>query len=230
MTLPNNKAPDSIVDAQVERLLDVVQSYYKQYCETVKKQAHQDTRALIQQAHHDARKRIHQVLVSNREKIQQETGAAKAKQQTKNKQYQYRRDQRLLNVALDKLQQILVSRWQVSEQRQAWIDNILGIASTMLLTEDWQIEHPAEWSVDEQKQLREHITKQTGRSPTITVNRNIQAGIRIISNGSVVDGTLSGLLVDRSRIEAEFLSQYRTYLAQSDEFQLPDEKKDSANE
>jgi len=227
MTLPHSKVPGSIADAQVERLLDVVQTFHKEYCDTVKTKAHQNARAIIQQAHHNARKRMHQVIVDNREKIQQETGAAKAIQQTADKQHQYRRDQRLLKMALDKLQQLLVSRWQNTEQRQTWIDNIFVIASRMLLSDVWQVEHPAEWPVTEQKKLRERITKQTGQSPTLIVNRDIQIGVRIISNGSVVDGTLSGLLVDRFRIEAEFLSQYR---GQCDELQQADKEKDNISE
>ncbi len=227
MTLPNNKIPDSIIDAQVERLLDVVQTYHKEYCDTVNTKAHQDARAIIKQAHHEARRRMHQVVIDNREKIQQEIGAAKAKQQTEDKQHQYRRDQRLLKMALDKLQQLLISRWQITEQRQAWIDNISGLASRMLLTDTWQVEHPAEWPVTEQKQLRERITKQTGQPPTLIVSQDIQAGIRISANGSVVDGALSGLLVDRYRIEAEFLSHYRT---QCSELQQPDKEKDNTSE
>ena len=230
MTLPHNKIPESIIDAQVERLLDVVQTYHKEHCEAVNTKAHQDARATIQQAHHDARKRMHQVIVDNREKIQQEIGAAKAKQQTEDKQQQYRRDQRLLEMALNKLQQLLVSRWKITEQRQLWVDNILGLASRMLLADVWQVEHPAEWSVTEQKQLRDRITEQTGTSPTLIVNRDIQAGIRILSNGSVVDGTLSGLLVDRFRIEAEFLSQYRAYLVQPGELQQLEKQKANTSE
>ncbi len=235
MTLAHSKVADSIVDAQVERLLDVVQSYHKEYCEAEKAKARQQAGGLIQQAHHDARKRMHQVVLDNRERIQQEIDVAKAKQQTEKKQRQYRCDQRLLKFALDKLQQMLVSRWQLPEQRRVWIEHILGIASTMLLTDDWRIEYPADCSVAEKQQLRECITKQTakqtvkqtGQSSTLVVNRDISAGIRISSNGLVVDGTLSGLLVNRSRIEAEFLAQYRIRCG---DLQQADKEKDKPSE
>ena len=209
MTEAHKKVPDSIVDAQVERLLDVVQTYHKEYCEGIKAKAEQDARVIIKQAHRDARKRMHNVVVDNREKMQQEIGAAKAKQLTAEKQKQYRRDQRILDVALDKLQEILLSRWKVTQQRQAWINSALAIASRVLLADVWQVEHPAQWSVAEQKQLLAGITKHTGQPPTLSANEDIQAGIRIISCGTVVDATLLGLLVDRPRIEADFLSQYR---------------------
>ena len=97
----------------------------------------------------------------------------------------------------------------------------------MLLDDVWQVEHPAQWPVTEQKQLRERITKETGQSPTLVVNQDIQAGIRIIANGSVVDGTLSGLLVDRFRIEAEFLSHYRAHCG---ELQQPEKEKEKTSE
>ena len=215
MTVTHKKVPDSIVDTQVERLLDVVQAYNKKYCDGAIAKAEQDARMIIKQAHHDARMRMHQIVVDSREKMQLEIGAAKAKRLTADKQIQYRRDQRLLDVALDKLQELLASHWNDAKQRRVWVDNALTVASRVLLADIWQIEHPAQWPVAEQKQLVEVITKHTGQSPTLSADQDIQAGIRIISQGSVVDATLSGLLVDRPRIEAEFLAQYRAQCGES---------------
>ena len=215
MTLAQGKVPDSIVDAQVERLLDVVQAYNKKYCEGAISKAEKEARITIKQAHHDARKKMHKVVVDSREKMQLEIGAAKAKRLTADKQIQYRRDQRLLDVALEKLYEILMTRWSIAEQRQVWIDSALTVASRVLLADAWQVEHPVQWPVAEQKQLHEQIAKHTDQSPILVSSQDIQAGIRVISQGSVVDATISGLLVDRPRIEAEFLAKYRTSCGES---------------
>jgi len=228
----NNKTKisGSVVDAQVARLLLLVQTYKDEHCEAVITKARLDAKALIQQAHHDVRTRMHQVVKNNREEIQQKINQAKAKKQIADKQIQYQHDQRLLNVTLDKLQQRLISRWHITEQRQAWVDKVLSVAYKVLLINVWQVEHPIEWSVEEKKQMCEHISKQTGQSPALIGKRDIQAGIRISSNGSVVDGTLSGLMVDRTGIEVEFLSLYRAYLTRPDELKLHIRKKDNSNE
>ena len=52
------KLPSSIVDAQLQRLLEVVSAYEKQQCEIILKQAQEQAEQVVQHSYHNARKRL----------------------------------------------------------------------------------------------------------------------------------------------------------------------------
>ena len=71
---------------------------------------------------------------------------------------------------------------------------------------DWRVEHPEGWDAQEQGELAamaqtlEGVNLQFGAHPALV------AGIRISTDSTSVDGSLSGLLADRTAIEALILA------------------------
>ncbi|MEJ2180894.1 MAG: hypothetical protein P8Y28_10770 [Gammaproteobacteria bacterium] len=66
------KMPSSIVDAQVQRLLEIVEEYRKQQCDGLLTQAQQDSSQIIRQAYREARSRMHQDIQDSREHMRNE--------------------------------------------------------------------------------------------------------------------------------------------------------------
>lgn len=206
------KMPSSIVRAQVDRLLNVVHEYQDRQCEKILTQAQQETQQIIRQAYRDERLRLHQYILESREGMQREIMTAKAKSHTIRKQLQHKADRLYLNQAWEMLKDKLITRWQNKEQRQRWVQKILVVAFQVLPSQDWLVEHPDCWSEEEKHNLiNQAQQKSSGIGVNFAVSSDIVAGIRICAHGATVDGSLQGLLANRSRIESEFLAQRNHY-------------------
>lgn len=204
--------PASIVDAQVARLLEVVKDYEQHQCNELLERAHVQSRQIIRHAYRNARLRLHRDIQDSRQKVQQELSAARAKQHTFLMQQKHREDQEFLDKAWDMLAEKLQQRWRDSKQRRLWVQSVIETALNVLPEKRWQVVHPAGWSKAEQNELRKTIINTNGREVTFTIDKDIHAGIRISADAALVDGTLPGLLADRSRIESEILAQRMEYL------------------
>ena len=88
------KMPGSIVDAQVQRLLEIVEEYRKQQCDSLLTQAQQDSSQIVRQAYREARIRMHQDIQDSREHMRNELSGARAKLHTLMMQQRHQADQR----------------------------------------------------------------------------------------------------------------------------------------
>jgi hypothetical protein len=104
---------------------------------------------------------------------------------------------------------MLATRWQSPGSRKSWVEKIFLQASQALLENSWQVEHPVDWPDSEKSRLSEQIREHTGNPPDMCPADDINAGIRISSGGASVDGSITGLLADRLRINSELLSRGR---------------------
>lgn len=198
--------PASIVDAQVERLLQVVAEYESQQRDQILAQARTDARKIIAGAYSTARTRLHKDIEETRERVKAETASARARQQTKVKQQEHLADLKFLHHAWYRLTEALQERWRKGDARQQWVDKVVSTAITHLDPGEWKIEHPIDWLLVEKKAILEQIYQRTQHQPIAVVNKEIHAGLRISLNGASIDGTISGLLSNRARIEAELLA------------------------
>ena len=132
--------------------------------------------------------------------------AARAKQHTLMMQQSHSAASSFLEQCWQTLQPGLQARWQQPEYRRQWLAKILATATAVLPAGDWLIEHPADFSTEEQQQLLEQAQKQAGAKPDISSAPDLTAGIRISADGATVDGSLRGLLSDRTELEALLLA------------------------
>ena len=204
--------PSSIVDAQVQRLLEIVNDYQKEQCDVLLEEAHKQSRKIIRQAYRNARLRLHRDIQESRQNMQQELSATRAKQHTFMMQQKHRQDQEFLDQAWKMLKEELLERWRNPQQRQLWVQNIIVAALKMLPGQSWQVAHPSDWSSVEQNDFRKSVESISDREISFNRDDNIVAGIRVSADAALVDGTVQGLMADRIRIESEMLSQRRDIL------------------
>ncbi|MGK7909347.1 MAG: hypothetical protein AB4040_19225 [Synechococcus sp.] len=205
-------ASSSIVHTQVERLLDVVQRYQQQQCDKIVTRATAEAEQMIHQTYRDVRLRLHQEILDSRDRLQGKISASKAKSHTLRKKYQHEADRRYLDRAWDLLKVKLIERWQNKEYRQRWVQKHLVEALRLLIGPEWLVEHPHSWTVDEQQHFIHQVRDKCEVVVNFSASPDIVAGVRICANGATIDGTLQGLLADRSRIESELLAQYHQYI------------------
>ena len=71
---------------------------------------------------------------------------------------------------------------------------------------DWLIEHPDGWTEAEQARFRDELNDGSDRQLQFRRRDDLSAGLRIVTEGAVVDGSLQGLMADRPSIEALLLA------------------------
>jgi hypothetical protein len=200
------QVPGSILDAQVQRLLDIVQGYQQQQCDALLSQAQQESQDIVRQAYRLASRNIHADIQLTRQHIRDTMAAARAKQHTLMMQQSHSAATSFLEQCWQALQPSLNARWQQLDCRRQWVDNILATATAVLPVGDWMIEHPADFSAAEQQQLVDQTQALAGVEPRLNSAADLSAGIRISADGASVDGSLDGLLSDRSSLEALLLA------------------------
>lgn len=200
------QVPDSIIDAQVLRLLDIVQGYQHQQCDSLLKQAEKESQAIIRQAYQRARRNIHEDIQLTRQHIRDTMAAARARQHTLVMQQRHTAALSFLEQCWVALERSLQDRWQQPQCRREWVAKILSTAVTVMPAGDWQVAHPENWSTQEQGELAGQARAMPGVKLQFNTEPGLVAGIRIIADGASVDGSLAGLLADRTAIEALILA------------------------
>jgi hypothetical protein len=209
--------PVSIVDAQVQRLLEIVNSYQQEQCDVLLEQAGQQSQQIIRHAYRDARLRLHHDIQDRRQHMQQELSATRARLHTMLMQQRHRADQEFLARSWELLMQKLLQRWQQADNRKLWLQKVVDTALQVLPAVQWEVAHPEDWPESERTALQKRLTGNSQRQLTLIADATIKAGIRISADGAVVDGSLAGMLADRGRIESEVLAQCRECIVHTQE-------------
>lgn len=198
--------PESILEAQVRRLLALVEDYRKRETESLLEQARQDSRAILRQARQEARQRLREAIRDTRRHVQEGLSAARARQHTAMMQQRHRADLDFLERAWRLLAEKLQARWDAPDSRQAWIARVRADAVRTVPGRDWLVEHPDGWTEAEQARFRDELNDGSDRQLQFRRRDDLSAGLRIVTEGAVVDGSLQGLMADRPSIEALLLA------------------------
>jgi hypothetical protein len=201
------------VEAQLQRLLQVVERHRDERCSELLGQARREVAQVVRQAHAEARARMHQSIQDIREDRRRRLAAAEAKLQTHRRRRREGADRWLLAAARLPLRKALHARWTLAEARRQWVESLVKRACALLVGIDWQIEHPVDWPAAERAALEERLTGQLGRVPEFIPRDDIEAGLRVCANGTCVDATLEGLLRDQTRIDSLLLARFNAATA-----------------
>lgn len=200
------QVPDSIIDAQVLRLLDIVRVYQRQQCDALLRQAEKESEAIVRQAYRRARRNIHDDIQLTRQHIRDTMAAARARQHTLVMQQRHTAALSFIEQCWVALERSLQDRWRQPQCRREWVTQILSAAVAVMPAGDWEVAHPEDWSAQEQGELARQVQKVPGVNLQFNPEPRLVAGIRIVADGTSVDGSLAGLLADRNAIEALILA------------------------
>lgn len=209
----NQDLPGSIVDAQVQRLLEVVSEYQKQACSTLLNSAETQSRQIVSQAYTLARNRLRLDVQESRQQMESALFSAKAKQHTFLMQQKHQVDRGFLDKAWELLESQLIKRWSDPQNRAAWIQNIVQVAGSVLTTDQWLIDCPQSLKNNEKQQIHRMISNEFTVTFQFNSDPALLAGIRIKTKDTVVDGSIPGLLADRVGVESAFLAFCRECIA-----------------
>jgi hypothetical protein len=203
--------PNSLVDAQLQHLLEVVEQHRDERCNKLLDEANTQAQQLLKRAWGEGRARLRQAVLDNREQMRRQLASAQARQQTQLRMQQQREDQTLLARAWQPLHDKLLQRWQQADSRRQWINELLAQGAAMLIDPHWHIEHPADWPETERTAVETQLHAELGQAPLFSERAEIAAGLRICAGDACIDGTSGGLLRARDRIEATMLAILNDY-------------------
>ena len=192
-------------ERQAQALLELVAADRAQKCDGILADARAKVAALLRQAHADARERMRKAFREERERHDARVSAARANLQTRRRLALQRRSAALLAAGSTRLPQELVRRWQAAAERKDWVAAVVASARGLLPRGAWQIFHAPDWPATEREALAAELKTALGAAPSFIASPGIRAGVKVVANGNVVDGTLDGLIADRAEIGARLL-------------------------
>jgi hypothetical protein len=196
---------ESIVDAQLQHMLSLIDEYRRDQSSSVISEARDKARRITKQAYREAREQLHQSVMQDRLRVQDAINSAQAQRDTRIRQQQQQADKTLLGKLWDLLEQELTERWQDTNQQKQWVELVLVQATAILPPASWTIYHPLSWD-SKQNNFAQQVEKRIGYKPEFESDPTINAGIRICLQSTCVDASVKGLLHDRSRIESRLLA------------------------
>lgn len=194
-------APDSIVDTQLQHLLDVVEKHRNEECTKLINQARAQARNTIKKSYAEARQRVHEDIANTREYTRKQLASTEAHYQTQLRLTRQELNQKLLATTWVSIYEAMIRRWQNPETRLEWIGDCIRQASNTLIEKNWVIECPIDWSDTDCIGIRKHIIEEKGDQVVFQTEPSIYAGLRITAGNACIDGTVEGLLRQRTRIE-----------------------------
>jgi hypothetical protein len=193
------------LEEQTRALLDLVEADRARQCAQILGEANSRAEALRAQAQADARARVHQAFEEERLRRRERIAAAQARLATHRRLHEQQRTAALLRLAWQQLPDELRRLWQEPVSRTAWVATVLASARARMPCGPWHIAHAPDWPAAERQALAQALVAEAGATPVFEADAAISAGIKIVADGNVIDGTLGGLLADRAEFEARLL-------------------------
>jgi len=193
------------VERAMQAMLDLVESNRARLRDQILGEARARAQAVRNQACAGARTRMRQAFEEQRQRRRERLAAAEARLANRRRLHKQQRLAASLRLASQQLPRELQALWQQKETRASWVRAVLAAARLRLTEGPWHIAHAADWPEDE----REHLVLNSGAvpapAPRFEADPRIVAGLRIVSNRNVLDGTIEGLLSDPADFEARLL-------------------------
>jgi hypothetical protein len=193
------------IEQRMRALLDLIEADRARQCGQILGDANGHASALRKQASEQARTRMRQAFAEQRQRRHDQLAAAFARLATRRRLHAQQGAAALLLLAWQQLPGVLRSLWQHGDARAAWVNHVLAYARERLQPGPWRIVHAAGWPVDEQQALASLLLADARAEPRFEIDDAIAAGLKVVSGGNVIDGTVAGLLADRADIEARLL-------------------------
>lgn len=193
--------PQASIEQPTQALLDLVEADRAHQNAQILDTARSQAAALRVQTQAQARERLRQAFAEQRRLLQERITAAQARLATQRRLHEQQRSAALLQRAGQQLPGELLTRWRQPAMRAAWVAQAMAAARMHLPAGGWRILHAPDWPTAEQQAL----AVETGVAPQFEADARITAGLKIVADGNVIDGTLDGLLADRSSLDARLL-------------------------
>lgn len=187
-------------------LLHLVENHRQAECQTILEQAKQEAERIIKTAEQVAARRKSAAEAAARSRMEKTLAAVRAQHATEIRQHRLNQTRDQLQRGFQQLQSALQQGWAEPARRMQWLVFLVDQANRFLPVGTWQIQHPQDWDPGEVAHLKIQMQATEADAPVFEADADITAGLRIGCRGAWVDGTVQGILKDRSGVEAILLA------------------------
>jgi vacuolar-type H+-ATPase subunit H len=195
-----------VAEQSLDALLGLVSEHQVAECQRLISDARVQAAQITRAAHRQARSRMHDAIAEERQRAAREISAAQAHVATLRRQHRQRFTVALLDEGWALLVAELQKRWTDPTARAQWVAGLVREAHSRLPAGPQRVVHPADWPHEEQESLAQQLGGAPGHVPQFVEEGAIRAGLRLSADGACVDGTVDGLLADKSAIQGELLA------------------------
>jgi hypothetical protein len=199
---------DGIVRTQADALMQLLETARDAQCREVRERAGLQAAELRRAARKQARERVSRAAHEERERLDREVRMVEAEIETEQRKRARRRDMELIAAGRDTLRKALAARWEDRAERAEWAEVAVIEAGEVLLGRDWTLEHPADWGDEERDAALAFARERCGAEVAARAVDALDAGLRIRSEGALVDLSIPGLLANVRTIEGELLAEF----------------------
>jgi hypothetical protein len=207
---------DLVATQQSRALLEEIERQTEDECQAIIDAAEREGRALVAQAHAAARRRMHDAVEELRREGHKRRARVKAQRETEVRKQLQRRDARTVRQVWPLLVAALAARWRDPNGRKIWANEAARQARERLREtrndktshdKNWRIEHPVDWSSDEQQHLGKVLGIVDAAHIVFITDHKLDAGLRIHLANAMLDATTQGLLADDNAIAGLLLGE-----------------------
>lgn len=199
------KEPSSILEAQVQSMLEQLRRHEAREIRLILDDSHRIAAEIRRDAHRQAREEMHRRIERERQLMRQTKQTAAARLATRRRLAAHARVNARIAAAWKLLPDAMARRWADAAERRKWCDMLLEEAFRTLQGPNILVEYPAGWNSKELDALLEKIRRKFNHQPEARADSSLAAGLRIHSGNAWLDGSVAGLLAQRSRIESQLL-------------------------
>jgi hypothetical protein len=196
-----------LIERQARALLDLVEADRASRCAQILGEANGRADALRTQARTEARARMRRAFEEQRLLQRERIAAAQARLATHRRLHEQQRSAALLRLAREQLPGELLALWRQPASREAWVEQVLASARQRMPRSAWGVVHAPDWPEAERQAAARSIAAASDAPPAFDADAAVAAGLKVVADGNVIDGTLDGLLADSAEFEARLLRQ-----------------------
>jgi hypothetical protein len=205
-----------ILGLQVDALLEEVKRQEGRRCQEIITAAERAARDLQEETRRELHRKRRQAVADERQRRRHALLEATSRIETREQSSAHARYEMVLDAAWPRLVSALAHRWRHPDSRRDWCEMLVDEAAAALGRSSWTVEHPADWSADDESRLIAACDARAVRVSTFVADPGIRAGVRIRLDDACLDGTLDGLLADRRSVEARILGTWERLRAQEE--------------
>ncbi|WP_343079216.1 hypothetical protein [Ostreiculturibacter nitratireducens] len=200
-----------MVDArQAERaraLIARIEAATRKELDRLRAEAEEEAASAVRTAHRRARERVHEDIENLRRRRADAARQETARLDTLRRQLRQREAGALIEDGVPALEAAFTALWADAEARKAWVAAAVRAASERLVSRDWVIEHPKDWSEAERKAAAEEVVERTGKAPDFEVATDLEAGVRLCAGNACLDAGIEALMGDANEAGAALLAE-----------------------
>jgi len=204
----NAAVPATVLELQVEGLMQRVARYRDERCAQLRQQATAQAHEILRSGRAEARASVHEAVVRERTRLEVGARQAEARAELEARQRAQQEIHDLLGHLWTELPGLLAARWQNEAQRRSWIEAALAETGALLSGRHWKIERGSGWPESETRAVQTLALERGARSVEWAQDECLDTGLRVRAGSVVVDASISGLLARRSALESAFLAEY----------------------